>query len=92
LQNLKVYIVRFVEYPLLITISTSLIRIISEISISVKAISILNRYVDKQRNILMRIKEWKLTRKKKESKKINPFNLRRISVKNKINQNLKIEN
>ena len=84
MQNLKVYIARFVEYPLQIITNTFLVRIINEILISVRAISISKRYVDKQRNISMKIKNWILKIKKKDSRKISSFNRRRMSVKNKI--------
>ena len=69
MQNLKVYIAKFVEYPLQIITNTFFLRIINEILISVRAISISKRYVDKQRNISMKIKKWILTIKKKGFKK-----------------------
>ena len=77
-QNLKVSFVRFVELHLITTLSILKVRIMSEIWNSARAISLLNKFANKQRNTSLMMKQIKSPVFQQRSKKAS------LSVKKKV--------
>ena len=77
-QNLKVSFVRFVELHLITTLNILKVRIMSEIWNSARAISLLNKFANKQRNTSRMMKQIKSPVFQQRSKKAS------LSVKKKV--------